>query len=293
MAQQFRSQSMTPETDPGSMSLADHVTDEVAGVGQSAKHVGDRVAHTAADQAREVAAETTHQARGLLEQSRQQLREQVAFQQEKVALRLVTVADELREMAHVSRSAPVGELADHGAESLHQLASWLKNQQPGDLLEQARGFARRRPGVFLLGAALAGVVAGRLTSSGVAAAKPSDDTGSTPQRAAPPSPPPASPRPEPGRLPRSVTDPSPEQELDTEHHPAPAEQVVVRPRTSPESRSEEDSGRAYLAPPSPQPPVGSAPQTRSSRGAPQGGMSPHRVARDATTTVATWGGDLR
>jgi hypothetical protein len=283
---------MMPETDPGSMSMADRVADEVAGVGQSVKHVGDRVAQTAADQARQVVAETTHQARGLLEQGRQQLREQVAFQQEKVALRLVTVADELREMAHVSRSAPVSELADHGAESLHQLASWLKDQQPGDLLEQARGFARRRPGVFLLGAALAGVVAGRFTSSGVAAAKQSDRTGSTPQRAGPPSPPPASSPPEPGSLPRSVTNPPSEQELDTEH-PAPVERAVVRPRTSPKSRSEQDSGRAYLAPPSPRPPINSAPQTRSSRGAPQGGMSPHPMAHDATTTVATRGDDLR
>jgi hypothetical protein len=52
----------------------------------------------------------------------------------------------------------------------------------------------------------------------------------------------------------------------------------VRPRTSPESRSEQDSGRAYLAPPSPQPPVSSAPQTQSSGGAPPGGMSPHPMA---------------
>jgi hypothetical protein len=285
VAQQFRSPSRMPEAGPGSMSMADLVADEAARVGQSAKQAGDRVAHTAAGQARQVVAETTHQARGLLEQGRQQLRDQVAFRQEKVALRLATVADELREMAHVSRSAPVSELADHGAESLHQLASWLKDQQPGDLVEEARRFARRRPGVFLLGAALAGVVAGRLTSSGVAAVRQSDDTGSTPQRTAPPCPPTSSPR--------SVTGLPSEKAADSGPDPAPAYQGVVRPKTSPENHSGQEEARTYLAPPAPQPPVGSTPQTRSPRNVAGAGASPYPTSRDATISSATRGGDVR
>jgi hypothetical protein len=238
VAQQFRSQSIMSETDPGSMSMADVVADNVAHVGQSVKEAGDRVAHTTADQAREVAAETTHQVRGLLEQGRQQLHEQAAFQQEKVALRLATVADELREMAHGSRSVPVSGLADHGAESLHQLASWLKDHEPGDLVEQARCFARRRPGVFLLGAALAGVVAGRLTSSGVAVVRQSDDAGAEPLRTAPLSPPPpANPSLRPTSPPQSVTDHPPEEAAGSGHCPAPTQQAVVRPGTSPETTS--------------------------------------------------------
>jgi hypothetical protein len=295
VARQFRSQSMLPENDPGSMSVADLVADEAARVVQSAKKAGDRVAHTAAGQAGEVAAETTHQARDLLEQGRQQLREQAAFQQEKVALRLTTVADELREMAHSSKSAPVSELAHHGAESLHQLASWLNDQQPTELLEEARRFARRRPGAFLLGAALAGVVAGRLTSSGLTAMTQSDDTGSTPQGTVPPSPPPpANPPPGPASPPRSVTGHSPEQAADSGYGPAPTQPAVVRPRTSPENPSRQaGSGTAYPAPPSPQPPVGSVPQTRSPSGTPDVSMSPYRTSRGASTNVAARGGDLR
>jgi hypothetical protein len=38
-----------------------------------------------------------------------------------------------------------------------------------------RSFARRRPGVFLFGAALAGVVTGRLTGAGLAATRQPDD----------------------------------------------------------------------------------------------------------------------
>lgn len=199
----YRSQSTMPQNDPGSGSTADVVGDEAAHAGQSAEDAGDRIAQTAAAQARELAAETTQQARELLEQGRQQLREQVALQQEKVASRLVTVADELREMAHGSGSAPVRELACQSAEQLDQLASWLKDYQADDLLTKARRFARRRRGAFVLGAALAGVVAGRLTSSGIAAMRQSDDTGSTPQPTTPPSPPPGPPPP--ASPPRSVT----------------------------------------------------------------------------------------
>jgi hypothetical protein len=56
----------------------------------------------------------------------------------------------------------------------------LQNREPAELLEEVRSFARRKPGLFLLGAAAAGVLAGRLTS-GVKAAHSdngsSNDTG--------------------------------------------------------------------------------------------------------------------
>lgn len=255
MVHQYRSQSTMPQNDPGSGSTADVVGDEAAHVGQSAEDAGDRIAHTAAAQVREVAAETTQQARELLEQGRQQLREQVGLQQEKVASRLVTVADELREMAHGSGSAPVRELACQGAEQLDQLASWLKDYQADDLLAKARLFARRRRGAFVLGAALAGVVAGRLTSSGIAAMRKSDDTGSTPQRTTPPSPPP------PGSPPRSVTSSPPVPTPGDKHGVAPTQKTLVHPETYAETTAgQRGSGTAYLAPPSPQAPVGFVPQ---------------------------------
>jgi hypothetical protein len=245
------------------MSMGDVVADEAALVGRSAKQAGERVAQTAASGAKQVVAETTHQARGLLEQGRQQVRDQVAFQQERVALRLATVADELREMAHVSRSAPVGELVDQGAESLHQLAGWLKDQQPGDLVAEVRRFARRRPGVFLLGAALAGVVAGRLTSSGVAAVRDVEDTDSTAQRSGSPCPATSSSPAVSGSVPDQV----PEGEPDA----VAAYQPVVRPRTSPEERGGQERARTYLVPPVPPPPGGAASATRSQHSARRGG----------------------
>ena len=67
------------------------------------------------------------------------------------------------------------ELAVQAADRLHGVANWIGEREPGDLVEEVRRFARRRPGAFLLGAAVAGVVVGRLTRGAVDAQR---DTGS-------------------------------------------------------------------------------------------------------------------
>ena len=74
---------------------------------------------------------------------------------------LRTVADELQEMAAKGgQSGLATEVAQQAAERIHGAASWLEQREPGDLLQAVRDFARRRPGVFLAGAAAAGLVAG-------------------------------------------------------------------------------------------------------------------------------------
>jgi hypothetical protein len=45
------------------------------------------------------------------------------------------------------------------------MASWLENRNPGSLLDEVKSFARQRPGTFLLLAAGAGMLAGRLGRS--------------------------------------------------------------------------------------------------------------------------------
>jgi len=67
------------------------------------------------------------------------------------------------------------ELARQASDRARQAASWLEARQPGDLIEELNRFGRRRPGMFLAGAAIAGVVAGRLTR-GIAAASSGEAT---------------------------------------------------------------------------------------------------------------------
>jgi hypothetical protein len=151
----------------------DVAKDEAVNVGNSAREAGGHVAQSATDQARQVAFETRDQARDLLGEAKGQVRHQAATQQHKAAQQLRAVAGELSEMAAKGgQSGPATKLAQEAAERVLGVASWLDRREPGDLLDGVRDFARRHPGQFLAGAAVAGVVAGRLTRGLTGAAGP-------------------------------------------------------------------------------------------------------------------------
>ncbi len=161
----------TTSTSTGSPSTTDVAKDEARNVGQTAKEAGSQVASTAADQAKNVVAETKHQAQSLVEQGRTQIRQQAVSQQQKAGQSLSSLAEQLRGMVDGSAPAPgpARDLLQQASSRVDEFATFLQNREPADLLDEVRSFARRRPGSFLLGAALAGVLAGRLTS-GVKAA---------------------------------------------------------------------------------------------------------------------------
>ncbi|WP_369252027.1 hypothetical protein [Geodermatophilus amargosae] len=167
----------TTTTTSGSPSTADVAKDEARNVGETAKQAGSQVATTAADQAKNVVAETKHQAQSLLDQGRTQVRQQAVSQQQKAGQSLSSLADQLRGMVEGNAPAPgpARDLLQQGASKVEEFATLLQNREPADLLDEVRSFARRKPGAFLLGAALAGIVAGRLTS-GVKAAHSADSS---------------------------------------------------------------------------------------------------------------------
>ena len=137
---------------------------------QTAKESGVGVAKTATEQGRNVAGEAVTQARQLASQAGDQVRQQAAEQQHRAAHGLRALADEIATMAdRGGQSGLATELARQVSDRARQAASWLDARQPGDLVEELNRLGRRRPGMFLAGAALAGVVAGRLTR-GIAAA---------------------------------------------------------------------------------------------------------------------------
>jgi hypothetical protein len=143
---------------------SDVARDEAADVGNSAREAGSHVAQSATDQARQVASETGRQARDLLGEAKGQVQQQASGQQHRAAQQLWAVADELSEMAAKGgQSGLATQVAQEAAGRVRGVASWLDQREPGDLLDGVRDFARRHPGQFLAGAAVAGVVAGRLT----------------------------------------------------------------------------------------------------------------------------------
>ncbi|MFG1918801.1 hypothetical protein [Micromonospora sp. NPDC048898] len=151
------------------------VRDQARQVGAEAAQAGGAVAQTAKEQGTEVGREAARQARNLYGEARTQLASQTGEQQRRAAGGLRSLADEMRSMAEQGGQAgPVTELARQAADRVHGVAGWLEQREPGDLLTEVRDYARRNPGTFLVGAAVLGVLAGRLTR-GISAA--GDDSG--------------------------------------------------------------------------------------------------------------------
>lgn len=99
--------------------------------------------------------------------------------QRKAASGLHSLADQLDRMAEKSDGQGMApELARQASERTRTVASWLEEREPGDLVVEVRRFAQRKPGIFLAGAALAGVVVGRLTRGAIDANSSSDSSDS-------------------------------------------------------------------------------------------------------------------
>ncbi|MGD9990220.1 hypothetical protein, partial [Pseudonocardia sp.] len=162
---------------------ADTARSEGAEVARTAADAGSSVASTAADATREVAGEARRQAKDLVGEARTQLQQQAGATQRQAAGGVRSIADELRQLAGAGDGGPVADLAHQAAGRADELAGWLEEREPGDLVEQVRRLARRRPGAFLAGAALAGVLAGRLTRGVVDHERGSSDGAATAGRA--------------------------------------------------------------------------------------------------------------
>ncbi|GAA2087840.1 hypothetical protein GCM10009759_09550 [Kitasatospora saccharophila] len=146
------------------------VRDGAAGGAHVVADQAGEVAGTVEEQAARVAQEALAQARDLLDEARGQVRGQAREQTERLAENVRRLAAELREMAAHGKpdstaAVAVAQLADGG----QRVADRLQRRGPDGLLEDVQDFARRRPGLFLAGAALAGFALGR-AGKGVAAA---------------------------------------------------------------------------------------------------------------------------
>jgi hypothetical protein len=164
------------QTNTGPDSTRDVASEEARSTVEDAKASGQQVAATAKEQAGQVAGEAKGQAKEVLNQARRELADQASSQHQRAAGGLHSLADELENMGSgVSTSGVATDLAQQASSKARELARWLETREPGDLLEEARSFARRRPGMFLAGAAVLGLVGGRLTRG--AADEARDDSG--------------------------------------------------------------------------------------------------------------------
>ncbi len=120
------------------------------------------VAQTAKEQASTVAGETRRQLTTVVGEARGQVASQGNAQVEKAAQSLRGISEEINSMTS-DKSGVVADLAHQASGRIDELANYLERTGPAGMLEDLKMIARRRPGAFLAGAAIAGVAAGRLT----------------------------------------------------------------------------------------------------------------------------------
>jgi hypothetical protein len=130
----------------------------------AAGDAGSKVLDEARGGASEVKTEAQQQARELWTQARTELTEQSSVQQQRLAGGLRSFADQLHQMADAPEERGLAsDLARQLGDRASGVGYWLEDRGPQDVIEELRSFARRRPGTFVLVAAGAGLLVGRLT----------------------------------------------------------------------------------------------------------------------------------
>lgn len=155
----------------GSGSSSEQAKQAAGTAKQESKHVagtvkeeGRNLAGTAKEEAGHVAEEAKTQASNLIEEARTQATQQSRAGRDRLAEMLRQVGDELEEMAQNSSSSGMAsQAARQIADRTRSASSFLEQREPGDLVDEVRRLASRRPGAFLFGALAAGVAAGRLS----------------------------------------------------------------------------------------------------------------------------------
>lgn len=102
------------------------------------------------------------QTRQVVEQTRQRMAAEARSQTERAASSLRQWSDELASMAESSKpDSPVSEAVHQIADTGRRAADYLDRRGFEGAVGELQEFARRKPGTFLLGAAIAGYLVGR------------------------------------------------------------------------------------------------------------------------------------
>ncbi|XVS67116.1 hypothetical protein ACQPYE_13960 [Actinosynnema sp. CA-299493] len=139
---------------------------EGAAVAQHARQAAGEVRSTAREQVGQVAHEATGQAKHVVHDMRERVATEAEEQARRVSRQIDRIADELGTMADGSgpdslTAGALRQVSDAG----RQAARYLDERGARGLLDSAQDFARRKPGTFLIGAAVAGFLVARAAKS--------------------------------------------------------------------------------------------------------------------------------
>jgi len=141
-------------------------------VARTAKADVRELSGTVRSQADQVKGELTGQVRELLSETQAQLQDQADVQANRIAFALSRVGGQAVALAsgRPEQAGPLVEYAEQAAGWLDACASHIEERGLDGLATDVVDFARRRPAVFLAGAAVVGFGVGRLIRSGAISA---------------------------------------------------------------------------------------------------------------------------
>ena len=148
----------------GTSTSLDSAKHEAADLKDTAVEQTKNVAGAVKDEASAVLGEAKFQAKDLFTQTQHELKDQANTQQQRIAAGLRSVSSELGSMsANSSNPGVASDLVRQLSGRLSGVAAWLGERDSGAVVTEVKRYARRKPGTFIIGAAILGVAVGRLT----------------------------------------------------------------------------------------------------------------------------------
>ena len=129
---------------------------------------GQEVTEQAKQQGQQLAQQARQQASELATRGGEQVKSQLATQKHQAAQRMTPVQMALRETAQQLRKqgqGPIARYADQASDQVERFSGYLRETSVDEITDEVRGFARRRPGLFLGSAALLGFLGTRFLKS--------------------------------------------------------------------------------------------------------------------------------
>jgi hypothetical protein len=160
----------------------DRVKDQGREVARTASDEAGQVAGTVKEQAAEVRHEVAVQGQEVVARAKEQFRNQADTQAREASEGLRRLGGQARALAdgRVEDAGPFGGYLRQAGDRIDGMASRLEERGAEGVLSDVQDFARKRPGLFLAGAAVAGFAVGRMIRGARDAASGSGE--SAPQR---------------------------------------------------------------------------------------------------------------
>ena len=146
----------------------ERVPGSTGGTTGSSTQGGNQVTEQAKQQSQQLAHQARQQASNLASRTTEQAKSQLANQKHNASQRLTPLQSALRETAQQLRNqgqGQVGDYAEKAADQVERFSTYLRQTEVDEIMEEVRGFGRRRPGLFLGSAAAIGFFATRFLKS--------------------------------------------------------------------------------------------------------------------------------